>query len=222
MTAEIQNLKEQLDSALRIKDNALQENKRLQDELANCIADYRKTNNELELARRQIEDLKTQLQHYIAEIKRTEDLITQKVFNRDIRKSPQLNSFSFEELERNELLDQFRSLSHEATTLENNNHTLETEASQSKVQLSVALEHAMDLEQKLQSQDAMVKNYEKQIADMTMTIACLESQVRHLMSECKCARDELDQLKDLCLKLDTEKEEVSRKLSQRDATKSEV
>lgn len=69
----------------------------------------------------------------------------------------------WKEVERSELLDQFRNLSHEAIVLENNNHTLENEATQSKVQLSVALEHAMDLERKLEAQETMVRGYEKQV-----------------------------------------------------------
>lgn len=67
------------------------------------------------------------------------------------------------EIERNELLDQFRSLSDEAALLENSNHTLANQATQSKVQLSVALEHATDLEKKLGSQEAVAQAYEKQV-----------------------------------------------------------
>lgn len=47
--------------------------------MATCIAEGRKVHKDLEIAKRQIEDLKIQLQHYVAEVKRTEDLISQKV-----------------------------------------------------------------------------------------------------------------------------------------------
>lgn len=60
-------------------------------------------------------------------------------------------------------MDQFRSLSDEAAYLESSNHNLASEATQSKVQLSVALEHANDLEKKLGDQDAIVQAYEKQV-----------------------------------------------------------
>lgn len=53
--------------------------RRIQEELASCIAEGRRVHNDLEIAKRQIEDLKMQLQHYVAEVKRTEDLISQKV-----------------------------------------------------------------------------------------------------------------------------------------------
>lgn len=55
--------------------------RRIQNELTSCVAECRQAKNELEIAKRQIEDLKTQLQHYVAEVKRTEDLISQKVSN---------------------------------------------------------------------------------------------------------------------------------------------
>lgn len=53
--------------------------RRVQEELAACIAEGKNVHKDLEIAKRQIEDLKQQLQHYVAEVKRTEDLITQKV-----------------------------------------------------------------------------------------------------------------------------------------------
>lgn len=66
-------------------------------------------------------------------------------------------------MERSELLNQFRSLSDEAAHLESSNNNLAVEATQSKVQLSVALEHATDLEKRLGDQDAIVQAYEKQV-----------------------------------------------------------
>lgn len=67
-------------------------------------------------------------------------------------------------MERAEILDQFKSLSEEANILESNNHTLENEASQTKVQLSVALDHASDLERKLENQESIIRSYEKQVS----------------------------------------------------------
>lgn len=66
-------------------------------------------------------------------------------------------------MERTEILDQFKCLSQEANILESNNHTLESEATQSRVQLSVALDHASDLESKLENQEMMIRSYERQV-----------------------------------------------------------
>lgn len=130
--------------------------RRLQDDLATCTNETRCMQNELELAKRQIDDLKRQLQQYVAEIKRTEDLISQK------------------EIERSEMLDQFRSLSQEANLLENSNHTLESEANQTKLQLSAALGHASDLEHRLDCQESVIKSYEKQVRSLSILCIGLE------------------------------------------------
>ena len=68
-----------------------------------------------------------------------------------------------QEEERNEMLDHFRSLSVEASALENNNHSLETEIQDARAQLRVANDRITDLEQLLESKDTLVNNYERQV-----------------------------------------------------------
>lgn len=53
--------------------------RRIQDDLAATCQDCNNARRELEIARRCVDDLKTQLQTYVMEVKRTEDLISQKV-----------------------------------------------------------------------------------------------------------------------------------------------
>ncbi|RZB89882.1 CALCOCO1 domain containing protein, partial [Asbolus verrucosus] len=195
---ELVTLRQELDTIKKIKDGAIQENRRLQDDLCSVTCDCRDSRKELELYKRQVDDLKTQLQHYVAEVKRTEDLISNK------------------EIERNELLDQFRSLSHEANVLETNNHTLENEATQSKVQLSVALDHASDLERKLENKETIILSYEKQIADLTSQIASLEIQLRQFMTQFERTDVELQNMRDLCLKLEAENSKFKRQLRDRE------
>ncbi|XP_063915834.1 centrosomal protein of 135 kDa isoform X2 [Zophobas morio] len=201
---ELTTIRQELDTVKKIKDSAIQENRRLQDELASVTCDCRDSRKELELYKRQVDDLKTQLQHYVAEVKRTEDQISNK------------------EIERNELLDQFRSLSHEANILETNNHTLETEATQSRVQLSVALDHAADLERKLENKDSIIHSYEKQIGDLTSQIASLEIQLRQCITQCDKANSDLQNMRELSLKLDNENSKFRRQLRERDDERIQV
>ncbi|CAH1970630.1 unnamed protein product [Acanthoscelides obtectus] len=195
---ELNALQKDYDSVVRTRDAALQENRRLQDDLASVAADCKDARRELEISKRQIEDVKRQLQHYVAEVKRFEDQISQK------------------ELERAEILDQFKSLSAEAVSLETTNHTLENEAAQSKVQLSVALDHASDLERKLENKDAIIRSYEKQIADLSSQVATLEIQLKQRNAQYEKMEDELRQMKDLCVQLDREKDELRREFQNRE------
>lgn len=128
----------------------------------------------------------------------------------------------FKEVERNELLDQFRSLSQEANILENNNHTLENEATQSRVQLSVALDHTSDLERKLENKDSIIRSYEKQIGDLTSQIASLEIQLRQCMTHYEKCEDELQKMRDLSLKLDNENAKFRRQLRDREDQRMQV
>ncbi|KAF2883200.1 hypothetical protein ILUMI_22975 [Ignelater luminosus] len=203
-SAETASLRQELENAIRAKDSAIQENRRIQDDLASATSDCRTTRTELEICRRQVEDLKRQLQHYVAEVKRFEDLMEQK------------------EAERSELLDQFRSLSQEATMLENNNHTLETEAAQSKVQLSVTLDHVADLETKLNTQDNIMSDYEKQITELTSQVSHLERQLEHYKQQQERTEADLSAVRDLCMKLDKQKDTLMKELNEKGEQKSQI
>nr|XP_022912788.1 centrosomal protein of 135 kDa isoform X2 [Onthophagus taurus] len=204
VTSDVQNLQRELESSKRARELALEENRRLQDDLTSCTRDNKRVQNDLDIAKRQVDDLRRQLQHYVAEIKRAEDLISQK------------------EVERSEMLDHYKSLSEEATNLESTNHTLESEATQAKVQLSVALDHAADLERKVEVQCTMIHDYEKQISNLTAQIARLESQVEHGNIDKERIEAELISVRDLCLKLDKQKDNLMKQLNDKDSVRTEI
>ncbi|KAJ8949721.1 hypothetical protein NQ318_013590 [Aromia moschata] len=192
------------DTEKKLKECALNENRRLQNDLASISCECMDAKKQLDLFRRQVEDLKRQLQHYVAEVKRTEDLITQK------------------ELERAEILDQFRCLSEEAHVLESSNHTLESEATQSRVQLSVALDHTSDLERKLENQESIIRSYEKQISELTSQVASLEIQMKQGEAEHNRVATELKQMKDLCIRLDHDKDSLKRDIDDKENQRGQV
>ena len=68
-----------------------------------------------------------------------------------------------QEEDRTTMLDHFRSLSVEASALENNNHSLETEIQDARAQLRASNDRITDLEQLLESKDTLVNNYERQV-----------------------------------------------------------
>lgn len=120
------------------------------------------------------------------------------------------------------MLDQFRALSQEATVLENNNHSLENAATQSKVQLSVALEHAMDLERQIETKDTMIKGYEREISDLTSHIASLEMQLKQQKAQQENMERELAAMNELCVKLDQQKDNLSREVDERESRRAQV
>lgn len=61
------------------------------------------------------------------------------------------------------MLNHFRSLSLEATVLENSNHSLESEATEAKGALQTARHQIADLERELSDRDCLIKGYETQV-----------------------------------------------------------
>jgi len=61
------------------------------------------------------------------------------------------------------MLNNFQSLSIEATTLENSNHNLETEMEITKMTIQDLTRQVHELETQLGARDALVSEYEKQV-----------------------------------------------------------
>lgn len=113
-TSEMDELRRQIKQLKSTNDNVMYENRRL----TNDMAEVECTNNVLKTklidAEKEIERLKRQLQQYVQEVQRAEDLLHHK------------------EEERTEMLDQYKTLSHDAVALEGTNQSLELEAAESK------------------------------------------------------------------------------------------
>lgn len=62
------------------------------------------------------------------------------------------------------MLNHFRSLSLEATVLETNNHSLESEAAEARGALQTARHQMLDLERQLTDRDCLIKGYETQVS----------------------------------------------------------
>nr|CAD7605616.1 unnamed protein product [Timema genevievae] len=200
----VESLHQELEAAQRSRDSALRENRRLQDDLAAAIQDCRVANHSLEESRQEVENLKRQLQDYVDEVRRVEEILTLK------------------EGERSEMLEHFRSLSVEATVLESNNHSLESEAEETRTALRVAQEHVADLEQQVYSKDALVRSYENQISELTVHVASLETQLRQQMELRQQTEADLTAVRELCVNIDDQKEVLSKQNSDNDIVKIQL
>lgn len=71
--------------------------------------------------------------------------------------------FFRKENERTEMLNHFRSLSLEASVLENNNQSLESEAAEAKGALQSTRDRLIDLEGQLADKECQIRRYETQV-----------------------------------------------------------
>lgn len=119
--------------------------RRLQNDLDMVVQDNKIMRSELEASRKQAQDLKMQLQVYVLEVRRVEEMLEAK------------------ESEREEILEQFKTLNCEATQLESNNHSLESEAKSTKTLLREKEHRLSDLERKLVDREGLLSSYESQV-----------------------------------------------------------
>lgn len=111
---EMDDLRRQIKQLKMTNDNVLFENRRITNELAEAECSNKMIKAKLSDAEKEIDRLKRQLQQYVQEVQRAEELLHRK------------------EEERSEMLEQYRTLSHDAVALEGTNQSLELEAAESK------------------------------------------------------------------------------------------
>lgn len=176
-------------------DTAIIENKHLQNSLADVNGVLKLTKMELEKSKKDVDGLKQQLQHYVAEIRRIEDLLSQK------------------EAERSDMLEQFASLSVEANILENNNHSLESESASKTIQLQTYVNQIQHLEEKLVEKDNIIDSQSARIASMTCKINALQNEIKLITEEKIILEQNVSYLKQMCgnLKSSNENNTISLK-----------
>ncbi|XP_038206316.1 centrosomal protein of 135 kDa [Zerene cesonia] len=170
-------------------DTAVIENKHLQNSLADANGELKLNKIELEKSRREVDSLKQQLQHYVAEIRRIEELLSQK------------------EADRSDMLEQFASLSVEANILENTNHSLESESASKSLQLQSYISKIQSLEEKVLDKDRIIETQSARIASMTCKINALENEVRLISEEKVVLEQNVQYLKKMCKNLQSEQKQ---------------
>ncbi|XP_063363667.1 centrosomal protein of 135 kDa [Cydia amplana] len=180
-------------------DNAVMENKHLQNSLAEANGNLKLNKIEYEKSRREVDGLKQQLQHYVAEIRRIEEMLSQK------------------EAERSDMLEHFASLSVEANILENTNHSLESESASKSQQLQTYISKIQALEERLVDKDNTIDAQSAKIATMTCRITALENEVKLVTEEKAHLEQNVSYLKQMCNNLQKESGQVTRGLSEADS-----
>ena len=76
----MESVQRQFEAASVDRENAIHENRKLQDDLAALTCEMRNMQRELETSRAECYDLKRQLQTYVSEVRRAEELLNRKVY----------------------------------------------------------------------------------------------------------------------------------------------
>ncbi|XP_071980165.1 centrosomal protein of 135 kDa [Engystomops pustulosus] len=208
---ELSSLRRQLDSAqsdllenVKLREISLKENRRLQDDLATMARENQTITLELENAIHEKEELKLRVHGYISEVSRIETLMAAK------------------EQENRDLLDQFRMVHSQAEEWEVKAQNALGESSSIKMELlSVDTDRRHlrgrleDLENEVQEHMNAHQAYEVQISSMAKALSKLEEQLRHEQDEKAMILSDLGSVRELCVKLDSNKEQFSRQLTAR-------
>ncbi|KAJ7410493.1 Testis-specific protein 10 protein [Willisornis vidua] len=206
---EISSLHRQLDSSQaelaeigRVKEMALKENRRLQDDLATIARENQAISTELEDAIREKEEMKTRVHNYIAEVSRFETLMASK------------------EQENQELLEKFQMLHTQAEDWEMKAHQAEGESSSIRLELlSVDTDrrHLRErvelLEKEIQGHIVAHQVYESQISSITKNMSKLEEDLKRENHDKTSVLADLTSVRELCVKLESSKELLSRQLT---------
>lgn len=184
LNGEILRLNQKLEAAVI-------ENKHLQNSLGDVNGTLKITKIEYDKSRKEVEGLKHQLQHYVAEIRRIEEMLSHK------------------EAERSDMLEQFASLSVEANILENTNQSLESESASKSAQLQSYISKIEILESKLLEKETIIENQSTRIATMTCKIAALENEIKLVNEEKTILEQNVLYLKKMCNNLNSENATMS-------------
>ncbi|XP_010216533.1 PREDICTED: centrosomal protein of 135 kDa [Tinamus guttatus] len=186
----------------RVKEIALKENRRLQDDLATMTRENQAVSTELEDAIREKEEMKTRVHNYITEVSRFESLMASK------------------EKENQDLLEKFRMLHSQAEDWEIKAHQAEGESSSIRLELlSVDTDrrHLRErvelLEKEIQEHIVAHQAYESQISSITKNMSKLEEELKRENQEKSSVLADLASVRELCVKLESGKDHLSRQLT---------
>ncbi|XP_053314564.1 centrosomal protein of 135 kDa [Spea bombifrons] len=215
---EVSSLRRQLDSAnaeldeiAKLREVTHKENRRLQDDLSTMTRENQTVSMELENAMHEKEELKLRIHGYISEVSRIETIMAAK------------------EQENRDLLDQFRIVHSQAEEWEAKAQNAEGESSSIRLELlSVDTdrrhlrERLHHLENEIQEHMNAHQAYESQISSMAKAMSKLEEQLRQEQNEKESLLSDLASVRELCVKLDSNKEHFSRQLTARNMENERV
>ncbi|XP_017019530.1 centrosomal protein of 135 kDa isoform X2 [Drosophila kikkawai] len=195
-STESKTLRQQIVALKASRDEAIAENGRLMDKLSDAQVEARTLHKKLKDSEQQVANMKQQLHKYVQEVKKAEDLLTQK------------------EKERDELLDHYHCLSQDQVALEGNNQSLECEAAEFRRQICDLECEVRSLKDQLQCRQCALDEIEVQLAAERQTTRCLQRELENARDDLRVQKVNLEARQELCDKLDVEKDKLNAELSE--------
>ncbi|KAH8369969.1 hypothetical protein KR093_001625 [Drosophila rubida] len=205
-SAESKTLRQQIVALKASRDEAIAENGRLVDRLSDAQVEAKGLQKKLKDCEQQVANMKQQLHKYVAEVKKAEDLLMTKVY------------FNLKEREREELLDHYHSLTHDQVALQGNNLSLENEATEFRRQICELECEVRTLKDQLHCRQCTIDELEVQLTAARASQRCLERE----LDKAREQKIELDVHKELCEKLDVEKEKLNAELNELHETRKKL
>ncbi|XP_055695136.1 centrosomal protein of 135 kDa-like isoform X1 [Lutzomyia longipalpis] len=188
VACETGTLRSQIGTLKRNADTARSENGRLVTELTDCQSELKLTRQKLKETQKEVDGLRLQLQQYVQEVERAENLLAKK------------------ELEREEMLDHFKSLSQDTIMLEGNNQALEMMTAETKKALTESEDRVSALLSQLKLRESEIEEFEKQVTVLSSQVAVLEGDLEDCKDDKNKLKSDLDAMRELCSKLDHQKD----------------
>ncbi|XP_055384228.1 centrosomal protein of 135 kDa [Condylostylus longicornis] len=201
---ESKSLRTQVTTLKASLEQTIAENSRLSSELADSKAETLSTKSKLKESEKEVESLRKQLQQYVSEVKKAEELLMAK------------------EREREEMLEHYRCLSHDAVVLEGNNQSLEIETADQKRQLSEAEAEIEILKKEISRKNAVIEKLERQVSSLSAQVASLERELEQAYDDQHLLKVDLDAMKELCEKLDLQRDKLNAELEELGAMRTKL
>ncbi|XP_041674093.1 centrosomal protein of 135 kDa isoform X2 [Drosophila eugracilis] len=201
-STESKTLRQQIVALKASRDEAIAENRRMMDKLSDAQVEARTLQNKLADSEKQVINMKQQLHKYVQEVKKAEDLLTQKV------------SSKLKEKERDEMLDHYQCLTQDQATLEGNNQSLECEAIEFRRQICELECEVRSLRDDLQCRQCALDDMEVQLTAARASMRCLERELESARDDIRVQKVDLEARKELCDKLDVEKGKLNAELNE--------
>ncbi|XP_044317491.1 centrosomal protein of 135 kDa isoform X2 [Drosophila rhopaloa] len=195
-STESKTLRQQIVALKASRDEAIAENRRMMDQLSDAQVEVRTLQNKLADSEKQVANMKQQLHKYVQEVKKAEDLLTQK------------------DKERDEMLDHYQCLTQDQATLEGNNHSLECEAAEFRRQICELECEVRGLKDQLQGRQCALDDMEVQLTAARASTRCLERELENARDDLRVQKVDLEARKELCDKLDVEKGKLNAELNE--------